>query len=121
MEERKLINIKKEHEKILQSLYHLEDLTNYDIQELGLIINLMQDINLLEEYEKTQNKQSETQNIFGLIYRHLNKSYSEEEIYLEMTKFIEEQLNQKNQYKNKAKGQLQKQLNELIQLKEEIK
>jgi hypothetical protein len=51
-EERKLDIIKNKFEKLVNLAYELEDLTNYDIKELGRVINILQRIDIEKEYEK---------------------------------------------------------------------
>lgn len=50
--DRKLSNIKKRFNKILNDLYYLEDLTNYNIKDLGKTIDIMQKINIDKEFKK---------------------------------------------------------------------
>lgn len=49
---RSLSNIKKLTNKILNDLHKLEDLTNYDIKNIGKCIDIMQEINIDAEYKK---------------------------------------------------------------------
>ena len=52
MEERSLSNIKKSLSVALNMLHHVEDLTNYDIKDLGKAITLIQGIDIDKEFKK---------------------------------------------------------------------
>ena len=52
LKERSLTNIKKQYEKTLKQLYHLEDLTNYDIKELSKCIDILQKVDIENKYKK---------------------------------------------------------------------
>ena len=52
MYDRSLTSIKMRYTEALDSLYILEDLTNYDIKSLSKIINLMQKIDIDKEFKK---------------------------------------------------------------------
>ena len=51
LEERSLTKIKKLASKILNDLYQLEDLTNYDIKAIGQVTNIMQNLDIDEAFK----------------------------------------------------------------------
>jgi len=52
IEARSYSNIRKLASKILNDLYHLEDLTNHDVKNIGEAVNLMQELDLDKAYKK---------------------------------------------------------------------
>ena len=51
-ENRTLKNIEKLADKILDDLLLLEDITNYDVKSIGKAVDIMQKLDLKEEFKK---------------------------------------------------------------------